>query len=260
VAHPLFRADWCDMFFVHFALSPGDLQKHVPLELDLKDGDAFVSLVAFTQKRLRPVFGGRLASVLLAPLAEHEFLNLRTYVRVGERRGIYFLSEWIPNRLAQFIGPRTYGLPYHLARLRYRNTIRHCRGEVMARAGRFAYSTSPGRDEEGISAPRGSLEEFLLERSVAFTCHRDVVRSFEVNHAPWRYVPASVERLGLDLVATALPGIGRARVVAAEFSTGAFDVEIGRPEIVRKLRAVCGFRQSSGAIESSFPMQILRGA
>ena len=31
----------------------------VPMELDRFDGDAYVSLVAFTQARLRPVIAGR---------------------------------------------------------------------------------------------------------------------------------------------------------------------------------------------------------
>ena len=99
VRRPLFRADWKDVAFVHFRLrSAHRLQRFVPLELDRFDGEAYVSLVAFTQRRLRPTLGGRLAAWLSRPLAEHEFLNVRTYVRHGETRGIFFLAEWIPNR------------------------------------------------------------------------------------------------------------------------------------------------------------------
>src|SRR5579864_1412005 len=80
-AAPLFLADWDDAVFVHYALEPAALRPHVPFELDLHEGVAYVSLVAFTQRRLRPRVGGRLAAVLSAPLASHEFLNVRTYVR-----------------------------------------------------------------------------------------------------------------------------------------------------------------------------------
>jgi len=34
-----------------------------------------------------------------------------------DTRGIFFIAEWIPNRLAVLIGPRMYGLPYRLGRL-----------------------------------------------------------------------------------------------------------------------------------------------
>src|SRR5206468_10058327 len=87
--------------------------------LDLHGGDAFVSLVAFTQMRLRPARGGRIAEILVTPLAEHAFLNLRTYVRVEDEQAIYFLADWIPNRLAALVGPRTIGQPYRLGRLTY---------------------------------------------------------------------------------------------------------------------------------------------
>src|SRR5213079_2093177 len=106
--------------------------------LDLLDGEAFVSLVAFTQRRLRPSLGGRIAAWLSSPLASHEFFNVRTYVRHRDDRGIFFLAEWIPNRLAVLIGPRTYGLPYRLGRLRYRKFSRR----VFAAGQRFELRTA----------------------------------------------------------------------------------------------------------------------
>ncbi|MEA2735816.1 MAG: uncharacterized protein QOE14_2267, partial [Humisphaera sp.] len=112
----MFTADWLDVIFVHFRVDPARLQPLVPLPLDLHEGDAYVSLVAFTQSNLRPTRGGRLAALLAAPLAHHEFLNVRTYVRQGDASGIFFIAEWIPKRLAAFIGPRTYGLTYRLGR------------------------------------------------------------------------------------------------------------------------------------------------
>src|SRR5438309_8531903 len=87
----LFVADWIDAIFIHFAVNAARLQRTVPLELDRWDGEAIVSLVAFTQRNLRPRVGGRLTELLAAPLAGHEFLNVRTYVRHGRSRGIFFM-------------------------------------------------------------------------------------------------------------------------------------------------------------------------
>jgi uncharacterized protein YqjF (DUF2071 family) len=217
----LFVADWEDAIFVHFAIEPAKLAPLIPLELDCLDGRAYVSLVAFTQRNLRPCVGGALAAWLATPLASHEFLNVRTYVRQGDTRGIFFMAEWIPNRLAALIGPRMYGLPYRLGRLRYDGMRR----EVLA-AGRTllfdcgcaaATQASPLRDD------------FLLERYTAFTCRRGVIRRFDVDHAPWpqRRVPVSL--IDTSLLPLSGDWYRHARLVAAHHSPGARDVSISAP-------------------------------
>ena len=60
----MFRADWSDALFIHFRVDPGLLGRIVPFEIDTCCGDAYVSLVAFTQRRLRPAIGGKLAALL----------------------------------------------------------------------------------------------------------------------------------------------------------------------------------------------------
>ncbi|TDJ54766.1 MAG: DUF2071 domain-containing protein, partial [Planctomycetota bacterium] len=50
---PFFIADWSRALFVHYAVDPAVLQPLVPLPLDLRDGHAYVSLVAFTMRGLR---------------------------------------------------------------------------------------------------------------------------------------------------------------------------------------------------------------
>lgn len=243
VERPLFLADWCEMFFIHIEADAEKLQSHVPFPLDLFDGRAYVSLVAFTQKHLRPAFGGRLAAALMAPLAEHEFLNLRTYVRVGDRLGIYFLSEWIPNRLAELIGPRVYGLPYHLARVRYRNTIHSCTGTVQDPRSILQYDATPGGSTERAAV--GQIEQFLLERYSAFTHHRGIIRRFDVEHTPWTFSPATVSAFMPDLLTHTLPWIDACRIVSAQFSTGVRDVKIGRPQIIAPAADCAGYRALS---------------
>jgi uncharacterized protein YqjF (DUF2071 family) len=230
VARPLFLADWCEMFFMHFAVAPEMLQPRVPLEVDLFDGKAYLSLVAFTQRNLRPAFGGRIAAALLSPLASHEFLNLRTYVRAAGTTGIYFLSEWIPNRLAELIGPRMYGLPYHHGQLRYDNTIHRCVGRVRAGQQAIQYAATPSHERRQARA--GELEHFLLERYSAFTWHHGTLRRFDVEHERWTFSPARVERFMPDLLSATLPWLGPSLPAIAQFSTGVRDVKIGQPQII----------------------------
>ena len=229
----MFLADWVDVLFVHFAVDPVLLQPHVPFELDLFRGRAYVSLVAFTQRRLRPRVGGRLAALLSRPLAEHVFLNVRTYVRHGREKGIYFLAEWIPNRLACLVGPPMYGLPYRLAR-----SIYACRagatergrftGVVVAPAGRLAWSAE-FRGTAGARPARRGLELFLLECYTAFTRRGDIPLRFHVWHEPWRRVRAYVALTDTSLLRAAFPWMPGDAEFLAHFSPGVRDVWIGPP-------------------------------
>src|SRR5260221_86091 len=108
---PLFIADWRRFVFLHFALRPGVLAPAVPYALDLREGRAFVSLVSFSLERMRPgrVVPPALGRLLMRPISDHPFLNVRTYVRGAGGPGIQFLAEWIDNPLSLRLGPLSYG-------------------------------------------------------------------------------------------------------------------------------------------------------
>lgn len=229
---PALIADWIGAVFIHFAISPDELQPHVPFTLDTRDGIACVSLVAFTQRRLRPTFGGRMAEVLSGPLAHHEFLNVRTYVRVGNERGIFFIAEWIPNRLAALIGPPLYGLPYRVGRLRYAHDLAagRIRGNVAASGGHVTFE---GRLAEPTFETAGddTLDAFLVERYTAWTFRHGVARRFRIRHAPWEVAQAQVTLSENDLLDPLCGGLLRNREpIAAHASPGVFNVQIGPPQ------------------------------
>jgi len=116
---PLLISDWDRALMIHYEVDAEALQRIVPFELDLRDGRAFISLVAFTMRGMRFFRGGALTGWLLKPIATHNFLNVRTYVRQGREDGIYFLAEWLNNKLSVMLGPGVFGLPYRLGRLDY---------------------------------------------------------------------------------------------------------------------------------------------
>ncbi len=64
---PLLVGDWTRALFLHYELPADVLQPCVPFDLDLWEGRAFVSLVAFSMEHLRPGFGGALGRWLLRP-------------------------------------------------------------------------------------------------------------------------------------------------------------------------------------------------
>lgn len=89
---PLFYADWDDVAFVHFAIDAATLQKRVPFELDLHEGRAYLSLVAFTQRRLRPRAGALPSSCRLRWRVIRSSMCGRTSAIAGKRASTSFAS------------------------------------------------------------------------------------------------------------------------------------------------------------------------
>lgn len=222
-------SDWLDAVFIHFAADPQVLQRQIPFELDLFDGKAYVSLVAFSIRRLRSAFGGRLSEVLFQPIGNHEFLNVRTYVRHGDRAGIYFMAEWLNNRLSVALGPRSYGLPYRFGQLEYEHQqAGDLSGRVVNTDGELEYSAK-GTATDLASCERGSLDEFLLERYVAFTSWRGAGRYFQIWHEPWPMVPVQVQVMKDSLLETTGEWFRSAKLAGGNYSPGVRGIWMSAP-------------------------------
>lgn len=231
---PLLTADWDRTLMIHYAVPAEVLRPYVPFPLDLHNGLAYVSLVAFTLRGMKPTRGGRLTEWLFRPIATHGFLNVRTYVRVGNETGIYFLTEHLDNRLSLHLGPRSFGLPYRFARLNYRHDWRA--GEIAGRVtdpeSGAVYSYRALVDDDPAAykpAPAGSLTEWLMERYTAFTARGERRRLFRVWHHPWPEAPAAVKVGDDSLLREHWPWFEHARLVGANFSPGLHNVWMGRP-------------------------------
>jgi uncharacterized protein YqjF (DUF2071 family) len=225
---PLFLASWERAVFVHYEADPDALQRCVPFPLDLYDGRAFVSLVAFTLRGMRLRRGGKIGELLLKPIATHDFLNVRTYVRPNGVPGIYFLAEWLSNRISVPLGPPVFGLPYRYGQLRYAHGDRaRLSGRIEARQGAICYRGSYEVDSFR-PCPAGSLDEFLLERYTAFTRRWFGARMFRVWHPPWPQTRATVTVVRDDLLAMTGEWWNTANFVGANYSPGV-NVWMGRP-------------------------------
>ena len=230
---PLLYADWMRAVFIHFEVEPELLQGQVPFALDLWQGKAIVSLVAFTMERLRPRIGGLLGELAFKPIATTHFLNIRTYVRHRAEPGIYFMAEFLSNRLFVRLGRPTFGLPYRFGDLVYG---RDCgdgavEGTVTAAGGgrRLTYQARLDSAAEPQESRPGTLDFFLLERYAGFTCDGVKRRRFRIWHPAWRQV--RIEPLVQDegLLATTGGWIGHARLVKGNYSAGVRGVWMGWP-------------------------------
>jgi uncharacterized protein YqjF (DUF2071 family) len=101
-------AKWTNLIIATYKVNPVLLEPHLPkgLLLDTIDGNAFVSLVAFdfTDTRLK---GLRIPFHVNFPE-----INLRFYVKDGNRRGVVFISEFVPKFFISLIANKVYNESY----------------------------------------------------------------------------------------------------------------------------------------------------
>lgn len=184
------RQTWHDLLFAHWPVSRARLRPLVPaaFELDLFDGDAWVGVVPFfmtnvTARGVPP----------LPWLSAFPELNVRTYVRVGPRAGVYFFSL-DAGRLLAVMAARLLNLPYFAASM-----------QVARSADMVSYrSRRPGWPAEFEAryhpsgpvyrAPAGSLDHFLTERYCLYALDRwRRPYRLDIDHAPWPLQPAAAE-------------------------------------------------------------------
>jgi uncharacterized protein len=187
------RQNWHDLLFAHWPVPAAELRAFVPDGVTIQefDGTSWVGVVPF-----------RMSGVMLRPLPDLPWvsafpeLNLRLYVEVGGRPGVWFLSLDAANPLAVWAARRFFHLPYFHARMaiaRDSDRIRY-RSERLGRGGpavfRGSYWTTGGVFE---SMP-GTIEHFLTERYCLYTQRKDgTLMRAEVHHRPWPLQPASLE-------------------------------------------------------------------
>lgn len=177
---------WDDFLFLHWRVPVDALRPLVPepLELDLRDGHAWVGVIPFRMNNTRPR-----GTFNVPGVSNFLELNVRTYVKYGAFRGVWFLSLDADTRLAVELARTTWGLPYMHADMSFSRTDRRVefhseRRDERGPPARFDGSYVPGDAE--LVVPEDSLERWLCERYALFTVgRRGQVSMTDVHHAPW---------------------------------------------------------------------------
>jgi uncharacterized protein len=177
---------WEHLLFAHWRVTGDQLRRVVPARfpLDSFDGSAWIGVTPFVVRGARP----RLTPPVPV-ISRFPELNVRTYVTVGGRPGIYFLSLDAASRLAVFAARRTFRLPYFrsLMRMRRRAGVVTYSSERISTDGEPAsFEGSYGPRGEPFVAAIGSLEYFLAERYCLYTLDEEQrVYRTDIHHPPW---------------------------------------------------------------------------
>lgn len=185
---------WHDLLFLHWPVDARMLQALLPagLELDLHDGQAYISMTPFHMTNVAPRGIPALPGISSMPE-----LNVRTYVVAKDIPGIYFFSLDAGNPLAVGAARTMFYLPYYSARMRVdtRDGWIHYRSRRIGRVGRSAEFRGRYRGVGAARPPaRGTLEYFLTERYCLYTFDQSFhMYRVEIHHGPWPLALAEAE-------------------------------------------------------------------
>ena len=197
---------WNDLLLAHFSMDPPTLRQLVPeaLTLDLYDGAAWLTISPFCTSHVRPSGVPPLPGLSFFPQ-----LNLRTYVTLQGKPGVYYFSVDNAHLSAVWFTRVFFRMQYWHSSIQISGATIQAR-KPEGRAIHFRSSrlhgpkaaNGPARFDV-VYAPEGvperarprSLDEFLTERYCVYSWYRRKCYRTEVHHQPWALQRASVEIL-----------------------------------------------------------------
>lgn len=220
------RQTWRDLLFLHWPVAADAVQSLLPpgLTVDIFDGQAYIGLVPFTMRNVRPVW-----SPPVPGLSHFHECNVRTYVHhEGGEPGVWFFSLDAANSIAVELARRLFYLPYFRADMSltrvgeevlYRSVRRGC---VLGTADCQIAYTPTGQP---APAPPNTLDFFLAERYLLYAARPDGLYRGQVHHTPYPLQSATLHTLRQSLTTVAGFGVRDEEPPLIHFAS-AVDVDI----------------------------------
>lgn len=192
---PFLTARWAQLAMLNYDVPPEILRHRVPkgTELDTFEGRTIVSVVGFLFEDTR---------VLGIPIPLHtdfEEVNLRFYIRRGEKRAVAFIRELVPRRAIATVARRLYNEPYLALPMRHRVDAGRDVLYEWEWQGRWCGLHLEATGEPFDSKP-GSEEEFITEHYWGYTAQRDGgTLEYQVEHPKWLVWKAAKATLSADI-------------------------------------------------------------
>ena len=195
---------WNDLLFAHWRCPVEELRPLVPPALDIEtyDGSGWISVTPFYMS------GVRMRAAPPIPTATaFEELNVRTYVTLDGRPGIWFFSLDCASFLA-VVGARVgIYLPYFHASMRMTRKdewIEYDSHRISTDGSPAAFSATYRAVGAPAFAPPGTLEHFLTERYSLYASPGDKrMWRGDIYHARWHLQPADARIVSNTMIAAA---------------------------------------------------------
>jgi uncharacterized protein len=243
----LWRQAWLDLAFVHYRVASKKLASLIPSGLQLQefDGIAWIGLVPF-----------KMSGVMRRPLPDVPLfsrfpeLNVRTYVMMDGKPGVWFFSLDAASLPVVLGGRHLYGLPYFYARMRHHWAHGWCHfsSTRWQNSTRFVARYRPSG--EVFRAQPGSFEHWATERYCLYSLNKaGGIARVDVHHVPWPLQKAEIAIEQCELLTAA--GINpHSNDPVVHFSSGVEVISFAR-ENIRGSSALTPLVPASSLADSS---------
>jgi len=191
---PFLTAQWSNLCLFSYAVDDETLTPFLPpgLRLDRWNGSAFISLVAFD------FLETRVMGIPWPGFRNFPEINLRFYVTDGERRGVVFIREYVPQRFVAWMARTIYNEPYVAAPMssevtssdaetRVQHTLTTNDADHRLQLIASGTPNTPGDDSEA---------HHFKEHQWGFgTSRKGKLLVYEVRHPHWNVIPVVDYRL-----------------------------------------------------------------
>ncbi|MFF2175112.1 YqjF family protein [Lysinibacillus sp. NPDC058147] len=172
---------WQDVLFLHWPVSPKDLEQYIPqeLQLDLYENNAWLSAVLFKVRGQRLRFLPPLPGV-----GFHLQLNVRTYVTYNGMKGVYFFNSDVTNRF--IVQLATMGsLSYRHSKIALKQKENNFSFTSLYHGSldeRLKISYQPIASEISSS----TFDKWLVERYHSWSKWKSSLVRIDIDHMPWQ--------------------------------------------------------------------------
>ncbi|MBL8858402.1 MAG: DUF2071 domain-containing protein [Planctomycetes bacterium] len=177
---------WHDLLFAHWPVASDSVRPLLPagLELDTFEDHAWIGVVPFRMSGVRMRF-----TPSVPWLAAFPELNLRTYVKLDGRAGVWFFCLEAARLPAVQVARSWFHLPYFHARMECTavgNDIEYSSERIHRRARPASFRARYGPEAPVVRARSGTLEHWLTERYCLYAADdRGRLMRGEIHHVPW---------------------------------------------------------------------------
>jgi uncharacterized protein YqjF (DUF2071 family) len=182
--------EWNEVLFLHWAIPLESLRKFVPKELDIDtfNGKAYISLVPFSMKNIRPRYWPAISFV-----SDFHEINIRTYVSKQNQHGVFFLKIEAEKLMSVLIARNLSALPYK------KSIIKRQKGQYIS-TNKSSESKIHVHFKVGdLMTEKNDLDKFLTERYCLFLEKTGKIFRYDIQHKEWPL--KSVEVTSLEIYA-----------------------------------------------------------
>lgn len=186
------KQTWSELLLANYPIKLDVLRKLVPesLLLDSFDGMGWIGVVPFQMSEV-----GLRGLPPIPGTDRFPELNVRTYVTLDGKPGVYFFNLDAANRIAVWTAKTFYHLPYQHADMKLQQngaTIHFESKRKRENDAQLICSYHP--ISEPFTAEKGSFDEWMAERYCFYTVNKKgLPLRCEILHQPWQLQHAAAE-------------------------------------------------------------------